>query len=155
MIVSYFIIIKRKEKLAMTPDISNGFVEIEHTADISLKVWSTTLEDLFKLAVDGMIKIIEIKVDNNDPGMYQEFCVEDIDLESMLVSLLNEINYKIQQDLKCAKILEIIVENEKIAGRLFLNKIISFRKEIKAVTYHNLQINHSLKGYSVVIVFDV
>jgi len=139
----------------MTPNISNGFVEIEHTADISLKVWSTTLEDLFKLAVDGMNSIIEIKVDNNDPGMYQEFYVEDIDLESMLVSLLNEINYKIQQELKFTKIMEIIVENEKISGRFLLNKIISFRKDIKAVTYHNLKINHSHKGYSVVIVFDV
>lgn len=139
----------------MTPDIPNGFVEIEHTADISLKVWSTTLEDLFKLAVDGMNSIIEIKVDNNDPGMYQEFYVEDIDLESMLVSLLNEVNYKIQHELKCAKIMKIIVENEKIEGRLFLNKIVGFRKEIKAVTYHNLKINHSQKGYSVVIVFDV
>jgi len=139
----------------MTPDKPNGFVEIEHTADISLRVWSTTLEDLFKLAVDGMNSIIEIKLDNNDPGKYQEFCIEDIDLESMLVSLLNEINYKIQQEFECAKIMEIIVENEKISGRLFLNGIISFRKEIKAVTYHNLKIDQSQKGYSVVIVFDV
>jgi SHS2 domain-containing protein len=139
----------------MTPNKPNGFVEIEHTADISLKVWSTTLEDLFKLAVDGMNSIIEINVDNSDPGKYQEFCIEDMDLESMLVSLLNEINYKIQQEFICTKVMEIIVEDEKISGRLFLNRIMSFRKEIKAVTYHNLKINHSQKGYSVVIVFDV
>ncbi len=139
----------------MTPDMPNGFVEIEHTADISLKVWSTTLENLFKLAVEGMKNVIEINVNDNDPGKYQEFCIEDIDLESMLVSLLNEVNFKIQQELLNVKITELLLENEKISGKLFLQEIISFRKEIKAVTYHNLKINHSQKGYSVVIVFDV
>lgn len=139
----------------MTPDKLNGYVEIEHTADISLKIWATTIADLFRLAVEGMNSIIEIDVDNNNPGTYLEFCIDDIDLESMLVSLLNECNYKIQQEHRCAKVTEIFVENEKIKGRLFLQEIISFHKEIKAVTYHNLKINQSTKGYSVVIVFDV
>lgn len=139
----------------MTPDKSKGFEEIEHTADISLRIWATDLEDLFRLAVDGMNSIIEIDVNNNDPGVYQDFCLEDMDLESMLVSLLDECNYKIQQEHRCAKLLEIFVENEKITGKLFLKEIISFRNEIKAVTYHNLKINQSEKGYSVVIVFDV
>lgn len=139
----------------MTPDKPEGFVEIEHTADISLRIWATTLKDLFKLAVDGLNSIIEIDVDDTDPGKFKEFYIEDIDLESMLVSLLNECNYKIQDDNLCARITEIFIENEKISGRLFLKKIIGFRNEIKAVTYHNLKINHSNKGYSVVIVFDV
>ena len=139
----------------MTPDKLNGFEEIEHTADISLRIWGTTLEDIFKIAVDGMNSIIEIDIDKKDPGKYQEFSFEGIDLESLLVSLLNECNYKIQQDHECSKIKEIFVEDEKITGRLFLQEIKTFRKEIKAVTYHNLKINHSTKGYSVVIVFDV
>lgn len=139
----------------MTPDKPNGFVEVEHTADISLRIWATTLEDLFRLAVDGMNSIIEIDVDNNDSGKYHEFCIEDIDLESMLVLLLNECNYRIQQEHICANVTDIYVENEKIDGKLFLQEIKSFHKEIKAVTYHNLKINHSKTGYSVVIVFDV
>ncbi|MBE0687916.1 MAG: archease [Anaerolineaceae bacterium] len=139
----------------MTPDKAEGFVEIEHTADISLKIWAKTLNNLFKLAVDGMNSIIEIDLDDNDTGKYQKFSIQDMDLESMLVSLLNECNYIIQQDLICTKIMNIFVENEKITGNLFLQGIRTFRKEIKAVTYHNLKINSSTKGYSVVIVFDV
>lgn len=139
----------------MSPNKANGFVEIEHTADISLKIWATTLKDLFKLSVDGMNSIIEIEEDNHDPGYFQDFSIEDMDLESLLVSLLNECNYKIQQDHICVKIVEIQVENDKITGKFFLQKIVNFRKEIKAVTYHNLKIKHSSSGYSVVIVFDV
>lgn len=139
----------------MTPDKPEGYLEIEHTADISLRIWATTHEDLFKLAVDGMNSIIDIDLDDTDPGNFQEFCIEDIDLESMLISLLNECNFNIQEENLCAKITELLIENQKISGMLNLKKIKSFRKEIKAVTYHNLKIKHSSKGYSVVIVFDV
>lgn len=139
----------------MTSDRPEGFLEIEHTADISLRIWATTLKDLFKLAVEGLNSIIDIDVDDTDPGNFQKFYIEDIDLESMLIWLLNECNYKIQEENLCAKITELLIENEKISGRLCLKKIKSFRKEIKAVTYHNLKIKQSKKGYSVVIVFDV
>ena len=139
----------------MTPDTPEGYLEIEHTADISLRIWATTLKDLFKLAVEGLNSIIDIDVYDTDTGNFQKFCIEDIDLESMLISLLNECNFKIQEENLCTQITELFIEKEKISGSLCLKKIKSFRKEIKAVTYHNLRINHSKKGYSVVIVFDV
>ena len=134
---------------------AKGFVEIDHTADLALRIWATTLNDLYKLAVEGMNSLMKFDVNENDPGEYEEFCIEDIDLESMLVSLLNEINYKIQLDLISSKITEIQVENEKITGVFFHQKIETFDTEIKAVTYHNLKIRHSGTGYSVDIVFDV
>ncbi len=139
----------------MTSDNAQGFVEIDHTADIALRVWATSLSDLFKLAVDGMNSIVEFVVDEYVPGKYEEFSIEYIDLESMLVSLLNDCNYKLQLEKICSTIAEIHVENEKISGKYFHQGIKSFRKEIKAVTYHNLSILHSRKGYSVEIVFDV
>lgn len=139
----------------MTPDKLNGFIEIDHTADISLRIWAPTLEDLFKLAVEGMNSIIGIHLNHNDPGEFQDFCIEDVDLESMLISLMNEVNYKIQQELVSAVITDILIENKKITGKMFLKEIKTIQKEIKAVTYHNLKINHSKKGYSVVVVFDV
>lgn len=139
----------------MTPDKLNGFIEIDHTADISLRIWAPTLEDLFKLAVEGMNSIIGIDLNNNDPGEFQDFCIEDVDLESMLISLMNEVNYKIQQELVSAVITDILIENKKVTGKMFLKEIKTIQKEIKAVTYHNLKINHSKKGYSVVVVFDV
>lgn len=139
----------------MTPDKLNGFIEIDHTADISLRIWAPTLEDLFKLAVEGMNSIIGIYLNHNNPGEFQDFYIEDVDLESMLISLMNEVNYKIQQELVSAVITDILIENKKITGKMFLKEIKTIQKEIKAVTYHNLKINHSKKGYSVVVVFDV
>lgn len=139
----------------MTSDNAQGFVEIDHTADIALRVWATSLNDLFKLAVDGMNSIVEFVVDENVPAKYVEFCFEDIDLESMLVSLLNECNYMLQQEKTCSTITQIKVENEEICGKFFHQGIKCFRKEIKAVTYHNLRIDHTSTGYSVEIVFDV
>ena len=134
---------------------AKGFVEVDHTADLAIKVWATTLNDLYQLAVEGMNSLIKLVVKDNDPGQYEEFCIEDIDLESMLVSLLNECNYKIQMDHISSEITEIRVENKKITGIFFHQKIETFDTEIKAVTYHNLKIRHSGTGYSVDIVFDV
>jgi SHS2 domain-containing protein len=139
----------------MTSENAQGFIEIDHTADIALRVWATSLSDLFKLSVDGMNRLIEFTVYESDHSQREEFCIEGIDLEALLVSLLNECNYKIQLDHVGSKIAEISVENEKITGMFFHQKIESFDMEIKAVTYHNLKIRQSEMGYVVDIVFDV
>ncbi len=139
----------------MMPEKEQGYEEIDHTADIAFRIWATTLDELFKLAVDSMNSVTDIVYDENDSGNYEDFSIQDVDLESMLVSLLNDCNYKIQQEMICSRISEIYVENEKIRGKYFHQGIKSFNKEIKAVTYHKLNIQHSRGSYAVEIVFDV
>lgn len=139
----------------MTAKAEQGYVEIDHTADIALRIWATSINDLFRLALEAMNNVVEYVVDQDDPGKFEEFRIKDLDRESMLVSLLNDCNYKIQQEKICSKITEICVENEKIRGKYFHQKILSYQTEIKAVTFHNLAIHHSEKGYDVEIVFDV
>lgn len=134
---------------------AQGFVEIEHTADLALRIWAPTLKDLYKLAVEGMNSLIKFTLNENASGNYEQFSFDGVDLESMLVALLNECNYKLQQDYLSSKITEICVENQKLTGTFFHQKIKSFDMEIKAVTYHNLKIMHSELGYVVDIVFDV
>ena len=139
----------------MVADSASGYKEVEHTADISLKVWSTTIEELFVQAVEGFNSIVEINPNNENSGVMEDFSFQEYDLESMLVALLSECNYKIQQDLIFVVVKEISIANGILVGKFFKRKLESFKKEIKAVTYHNLKIQKSSQGYSVTIVFDV
>ena len=139
----------------MTHKKASGYEEIGHTADLSLKVWATTLEDLFINALSGMYSMIDVSVSVDDQLEYQEFYFDGMDHESLLVSFLSECNFKLQYEKVYLDIKEIIVGTKSLMVKFSQLKINEFVKEIKAVTYHNLKIKHCSLGYSVVIVFDV
>jgi len=131
-----------------------GFIEIEHTADWALKVWAPDLPGLFRLAAEGMYSLTETTLEVL-PRVERTIELSGIDAESLLVSFLSELLYlsesenlgfdRIQVNLP-GTTLKAVVEGAPISGQ---------RKEIKAVTYHNLQIRHTPAGFSVTIVFDV
>ena len=134
---------------------ASGYEEIEHTADLSIKVWAPTIEDLFMTALSGMYTILGVSTINANRIGLEEFQFSEMDHESLLVSLLSECNYRIHYESIYQNIIDITVEPQSINGQFSLYEISDKIKEIKAVTYHNLKIQHSPKGFSVVIVFDV
>jgi|AutmiccommuBRH23_1029490.scaffolds.fasta_scaffold00768_29 SHS2 domain-containing protein len=139
----------------MTHKKASGYEEIGHTADLSLKVWATTLEDLFINALSGMYSMIDVSVSADDQLELQELYFDEMDHESLLVSFLSECNFKLQNEKEYLDVHEIIVGTKSLMVKFSKFRINKFVKEIKAVTYHNLKIKNSSKGYSVVIVFDV
>jgi SHS2 domain-containing protein len=133
----------------------SGFEEIEHTADLCLKVWGTTITDLFINALDGMYHIMKVLHDPNSTIGSQKFFFEAMDQESLLVAFLDECNYFLQQEKKFMEIETINIENSKLQGTFKSYQVEKIQIEIKGVTFHNLVINHTSTGYSVQIVFDV
>jgi SHS2 domain-containing protein len=78
------------------------------------------------------------------------------DAESLLVRFLNELLWLEEEQGLAFDRFSIMVDNQlNLQAELNGFAIASLDKEIKAVTYHNLQVENTSQGLRVNIVFDV
>lgn len=131
-----------------------GYREIEHTADWALKVWANDFPQLLSLAVVGMYELAGTKF--GEPSLNnRQIQVDGIDRESFLVNFMTELLY-LGEDEGMAGTIEGLTEKENVLlVGISVRPILSQEKEIKAVTFHNLEIETTMNGLTVTIVFDV
>lgn len=130
------------------------FEELSHTADWSLRVWAADLADLFGEAARGMNALAGIRL-AAQPRVRRTFSTTAEDTESLLVSFLSELVYIAEQDRLAFDQFEIEVEGQILKIEMVGSPLVSVKKAIKAVTFHNLQIRKTERGVEVEIVFDV
>jgi len=132
---------------------------IDHTADVGVKAFGKSLSEAFENAARGMFDIITDSSEVESIGQYDIDLKAD-DLEQLLVDFLSELLY-----LNSAKNLvfgffkvDLDEKQKKLSAKVFGEKFnLSKHKagsEIKAVTYHMLEIKKN-KKYSVQILFDI
>ncbi|UCH72582.1 MAG: archease [Thermoplasmatales archaeon] len=132
---------------------------IDHTADIGIKAYGKNISETFENAAKGMFDIITDNSEIESTGQY-DIKLEAQDLEQLLVDWLSELLF-----LNSANNLvfgffkvEIDEKKSKLSARVFGEKYdISKHKigaEIKAVTYHMLEINNKKPFYAQVL-FDI
>ena len=131
-----------------------GFQEIEHTADWALQVWAPDLPILFTLAAEGMNSLAEVKLAEGERE-YHRIEIEEADIETLLVSFLSELLYYSEDEGIGFDHFKISINGDRLEAAVEGGAILSIKKEIKAVTYHNLEVRQTDLGYQVVIVFDV
>ena len=129
--------------------------EIPHTADIAVRVWGETPEDLFSAAGVGMSSLLG-EVDNGATATVRTIALVAPDSEALLVDWLNELLYIHEatqcvfssfdfQELSCTSLRATAIGHP----------LAESRAHIKAATYHNLVIRRDSRGFEAVIVFDV
>lgn len=135
------------------------YEQIPHTADIAVKVYGKDLKGLFTNAAFGMFDIIA-----DLDGMKSSVSI-DVDLkapskEELLVSWLDELLYNFYtKDIIFFEFNISSINAGQLVARAYGRHVGENRNrlktEIKAATYHDLNIKESGEGYSVDIVFDV
>ncbi len=132
-----------------------GFREIAHTADWELEVWAPDLPGLLEQAARGMYALSGVRL-QADSVQSRELKLYAADPEGLLVRFLTELLWLEQDQGLGFDTFSIEVEDQfNLLAKLKGNVIASLDKEIKAVTYHNLQVINTSQGMSVKIVFDV
>ena len=132
---------------------------IEHTADVGIKAYGKNISEAFENAAKGMFDIITDKSEIEAVGEY-ELRLEAQDLEQLLVDWLSELLF-----LNSAKNLifsffkvELDEKSNSLSAHVFGEKFnIPKHKigmEIKAVTYHILEIRNK-RPYYVQVLFDI
>jgi SHS2 domain-containing protein len=131
-----------------------GFEEREHTADWSLHVWAPDLAGLLEQAAKGMADLSGIKSKEGE-RVKRSLKVESTDAEGLLVNFLTELLHLIDQESLVFDRFNLTVSENVLQAVMEGSPIAERKKEIKAVTYHNLKIEKKSKGLEAEIVFDV
>jgi SHS2 domain-containing protein len=88
-------------------------------------------------------------------GAAVHFSIQAIDEESLLVEFLSELVFFAELENIGIEKIKLIRDGFSLVAHGIGKQIQQRKKEIKAVTYHNLVINKTDTGYQTVIVFDV
>jgi len=133
---------------------------IDHTADIGVKAYGKTLEEAFENVAKAMFDIITDSSEIESIGQF-DLNLKAPNIEQLLVDWLSELLYLHSAEnlvFGFFKILELDDKKTSLQGRVFGEKFnISKHKigsEIKAVTYHMLEIKNK-KPYHVQVLFDI
>lgn len=133
------------------------FEELEHTADLCLRVRARTLEALFVHAAQGMFHLMQCAPRGRLHPVSYDISLQACDLETLLVDWLGELLYLCERDTTCPDVLEI-----HHLGRWALDARVQGKRPcppqrgIKAVTYSELQVVCGLDGFwEAVITLDV
>jgi SHS2 domain-containing protein len=142
----------------MTDHPKGSFEFIDHTADAGIRVEAPTLEDLFETAGLAFSELVT-SVDSLDCRMERHFRLQEDDLETLLVSWLQELLYLLDtEDLVFGrfqvKIHDLSLE-ATAWGEPFDPSIHTIKTEIKAVTYHQLEVARSELGWQAQVIFDI
>jgi protein archease len=131
-----------------------GYREIEHTADWELEVWASDTGGLLEQAARGMYALSGVCLEQTQVEQ-RELELQAEDAESLLVVFLGELLHFIEQDNLAFDDFQIELDGYALRAHLTGSRVHKIDKEIKAVTYHNLQVRQTGLGLYVNIVFDV
>lgn len=136
---------------------NRGFEEVAHTADLEIRAWGKDLVSLFMAAAEGMLHLSGIEdYDEGFSSIREEISLNAMDYEGLLILFLEELLYRLTEDYMLFDIEDLIIDDQfSLQAGLRGTQIKSYERDIKAVTYHRLNIRETEAGYSVNIVFDI
>jgi len=131
------------------------FEILDHTADVRLRAYGKDKKELFGNALLGMMSVlVPIKVGTFTTT--REIEIEAIDENALLVDFLSEALYYSQMEDET--FLEVNFDEfgeTKIIARIKCAKVEGFEKEIKAVSYQDVEIKGTKDGWEATMIFDV
>ncbi len=129
------------------------FLEIPHTADAAIDVFGRSLNEVFTNAAFGMLSMMEINIKEEDVEC-ENLSLTENDHESLLVAFLSEILYIVEQK-RCPMNIRVKISDFQLKTTFQPFPISSFGKEIKAVTFNQLNIIFVDGQFHTRIVFDI
>ncbi|PKK85882.1 MAG: archease [Thermoplasmata archaeon HGW-Thermoplasmata-1] len=142
--------------------MSSGYSLITHTADVGLEAWGPSLSDAFAQAARGMFDII---TDSSKiaPAVKREFSLAAENPEELLVDFLNRLLFYNGAEFLVFGRFDIDVDADgrslqaSVWGEEYDRSRHGYGAEIKAVTYHLLNVCKPLNGKNakVSVLFDV
>jgi SHS2 domain-containing protein len=133
---------------------ASGFREIKHTADWELEVWAPDMINLLIQAAQGMYALSGVRI-KPDARVERVLELQAEDREGLLVDFLSEILFYGETENLAFDRFQLVLNGLDLHSVLNGAPIERLDKEIKAVTYHRLEVRQNERGLSVNIVFDV
>jgi SHS2 domain-containing protein len=135
------------------------FEVIEHTADVGITVRAATLRELFESAAEGMFSFV-VEPGSIEHRVWLERTVDADDLAGLLVAWLNDllIVFNAEQIVPKTFVIDEITERRlraTVHGEPVDPARHRFRLDVKAATYHMVDVSRTDDGWSARVIFDV
>lgn len=136
--------------------MNNRFEILEHKADLKIRVKGKTLAELFNNAAFALA--VSQKGDENfsNEKIQKEIKIKASDANTLLVDFLNELLYLSDTEELVFPEIEFKKINEKGLEAVASGyKYDNLKIEIKAATFHGLEIKKEKEKFSAEIIFDI
>ncbi len=132
------------------------YEEVEHTADVALRVWGDDLEMLLVHAAEGMFALMDCTRSKETNALMTRINLTARDEAMLLVEWLQELLYESERQQA-----EFLRFDLSIVGEYRLQAEVEGvtpcvpKRGIKAVTYSDLVVHCDAKGCETTITFDI
>lgn len=134
------------------------FEVVNHTADIGIRAYGKTPQEVFENAAVGMFSLMADLSTVKESESF-DISVEGEDRENLLVEWLNELIYFFETENVLLKKFEITEWSDHHLSAIITGERIDLQRhsletQIKAATYHTLKVSHN-DLWQAQVIFDV
>lgn len=133
-----------------------------HTADVAVRIEGGSLKDLFATAAKAMFAVLVTKKANGPAGGLSKLRVEKTEAspEELLKAWLDELLFAFQAHGRMLHRIKALTCREDTLSAVVLlcdfnRAYYDLKDEIKAVTYSDLKVAKTRRGWQTTLVFDV
>lgn len=130
---------------------------LEHTADVGVRAYGDSISECFENAAKGMFDIITDYSKLESKGEY-EIRLKADDLEQLLVDWLSELLFLNSAENLVFGVFKVKIKDKSlsavVSGENFDTSKHNIGAEIKAVTYHMIEVKKS-RPFHVQVLFDI
>ncbi len=132
------------------------FEVLPHTADLRIRAWGKTKEELFLNALRGMSSVMGEAAVGQPSTVERSIKLAAPDTAALLIDFLSEalsqshLNREVYTDVAFAELSE-----KSLQATLVGVPVPEFEKDIKAVTYHGVEIKETDQGYEATVIYDI
>ena len=138
--------------------MESGFRWLDHTADWSFEVWAGSFAELLAVAVQALVETV-FEGSTVLPIHSREFDLAGEDEEELLAALLREVLYLMEVEGFVAARAVCSFEPPGLRCTLVGEEVDPERhrvvREVKAVTYHGLEVTRTEQGLEARVVLDL
>ena len=136
-----------------------NYTLLDHTADLKIRVTGTDPANMFKNAGLALFDLI-VKSDSLTAKEIFELQVNGDDSADLMVNFLRELLYLWTGNEKLVKMIDIVYISEtavsaKVSTDCYEPQRHAIIHEIKAVTYHQIDVRRTAHGWQAEVVFDI
>ncbi|WP_165389830.1 archease [Cecembia calidifontis] len=132
---------------------------LSHTADVRMKIQESSEEELFRIGVEEIGRILKAEVFENPPQANEmvEISLVSLDMTTLLVEFLNEV--LLHSHTRKSVFFDVQFQHigeKEVRAKILGKRVEAFDEDIKAVTYHEAQVEKNKSGMlETLIVLDI
>lgn len=147
----------------MPETVASGFEILDHPADMGFRAWAPTLADLFAECARALTSVL-VEIATIQPRESMGVEVWGDDVETLLFNWLAEILYLFDGERKLFSQFSVVSHKSsdgmeflqaELSGEAFDRERHQVKTYVKAITFHQLKVEHTDKGYQATVFLDI